>query len=254
MRPELSLWKRLSLRRPVSTGAYGRWVDRRYAASHRALEARVEPVRMARRFPELRDCGDEIHAIGEELLPHYRAFLSQNTGRRKTISLEFSVFLVWWCRRMRPRRILDLGSGFSSLVVRHCLDLRPQPVVWSVDANLDQLEATRRFLARTGASCERLVSWDEFEASDERAFDLILHDLSDRQSLCRAVLRDVLSRVRPGGFVVLDDVQKSYFERYARHVLRDQNLRSFSLRSLDRDRVSRYQLLLARPALSVVRR
>jgi hypothetical protein len=63
-----------------------------------------------------------------------------------SVSVELAVFLDVLCRLIEPDRILDLGSGFSSFVLRRHLasrDVGVHSVIWSIDDSPEWLEQTR---------------------------------------------------------------------------------------------------------------
>src|SRR5262249_57231987 len=84
------------------------------------------------------------------------------------------------CRRLRPTSILDLGSGFSSLLFRsYAHSARPQPEVWSVDDSADWLERTRGILIAKGLNADHMLTWRDFNPG--RRFDMVLHDLGNTE-------------------------------------------------------------------------
>jgi predicted O-methyltransferase YrrM len=158
-------------------------------------------------------------------------------------SLELSVLLTSLCRILHPWRVVDLGSGFSSYVLRlYAAQAKPSPEVWSVDDSAEWLNKTREYLSALGLSTANLGTWEDFAASGQSGFDLILHDLGNMETRAGALPR-VIELGRPGAMIVLDDVHKGTYRRAACAALRRRRLPCWSLRSFTLDRFGRYAWL-----------
>ena len=84
-----------------------------------AWEARVDPIRLRRRFPELANYENQSRELTDKLRPAYEEYVASISTPDSAISLEIAALALILCRMRRPRRILDLGSGFSSWVFRY---------------------------------------------------------------------------------------------------------------------------------------
>jgi predicted O-methyltransferase YrrM len=158
----------------------------------------------------------------------------------------FSVFLTTMCEQVRPRTILDLGSGFSSYVFRryaHGVEQGEQPVVYSVDESGRWLEKTHAFLRRHELDDPNLSTWSEFQATNPPPFDLVLYDLATLEVRVK-LLPAVLNFCRPGGLIVIDDIHVPGYRRAIRRSLDRSAARNFSLRAFTRKRL-RYAYLAA---------
>ena len=160
-----------------------------------------------------------------------------------TMSLELAGLLAALRVVMRPERIVDLGSGFSSYVLRRS---RPRSsVVYSVDDSDEWLTATERFLGSKEVATEGLITWDRFLAERLGGFDLILYDLGSMRTR-----EDQLGRaadaLRDGGVMVLDDCHKTGYRRAVRALVDDRpSLTLFDLKNLTRDGYGRYAWVVA---------
>ena len=215
------------------------------------LKASVEGARDTRRlkrdFPSLTDLDDSVVKAVGELEATYQEYVTMISRWDWAISLELAAVLMACCRLLLPTRILDTGSGYSSYVLRRYAAEALRPIhVTSVDDDPEWLEETRGYLMRQGLSANDTLTWDEFKGQDRGEFDLVLHDLGHENERLRT-LSDVLTLVRPGGAVLLDDVGNPHMERYgpyARRMLSARRFRAYSLRALTRERgYSRYAML-----------
>lgn len=155
----------------------------------------------------------------------YQNYVSSVSTAEMAMSLETAALLADLCRWLEPPRILDLGSGFSSYVVRRWAATSGASVI-SVDDSDDWLEKSRRFVVDQGLDPAGMVTWADFTPLN--AFDLISHDLG-RMPRRTAVLPDVFAMASPGAVVLLDDLHK---RSYARAVCASAQNAGFEVRSL----------------------
>jgi predicted O-methyltransferase YrrM len=159
------------------------------------------------------------------------------------ISLELALFLWALLLDRRPERILDLGSGFSSLVFRrYARDVCPWATVCTVDHDPYWLTRTREFLHGHDLPLDDMSTWESLGVG---GFDLVLHDLGD-MSVRAAVLDRVLSLVRPGGVLVLDDLQFPAYRAAVSRAVHHRSLRCWDLRAVTGDAIGRYSWLVTR--------
>jgi predicted O-methyltransferase YrrM len=114
----------------------------------------------------------------------------------------------WLGRRMRRNwRVLELGSGRSTVWLA-----RRSESVLAFEDNEHWLERARGLLASDGIAnvdlrslpIDRFVS--ELEALEDEAFDLVVVDFLESPAADRVeAVRVGRSKVRPGGYLLLDD-------------------------------------------------
>ena len=156
--------------------------------------------------PDLVPTEAELAVVMGEIGPAYINYVGGVSVADHAASLETSAVLLYLCRRVRARRVLDLGSGFSSFVLRAYAHSSHWPVtVVSVDTDPEWLAKTAAFLdGRTNTPGE-LITWDEFNRrADWEPFDVIFHDL-DKGDVRTNAVPWVCRLVAPNGVVVFDD-------------------------------------------------
>ena len=162
------------------------------------------------------------------------------------MSLELAAFLLALCRRVGAERVIDLGSGFSSYVLRLYAGEHPGTVVKSVDSSPEWLEKSQRFASDQRLDADNFVAWSDFDPRTEIDFyDVVLHDLGD-MTLRTAALPQALVLARRGAYVVLDDVHKSGYRAYAHRVVSASSAWSIDIRAVTRDPIGRYSMLIRR--------
>ncbi len=209
-----------------------------------ASAARIDYIRMSKRFSWFQELIQRSHAHRAELGVPYHHYVSHVSSPEMALSLPTSAFALTLCHVIRPKRILDLGSGFSSLVFRLYAPNGYRPYVLSVDDDERWLDRTSQFLKAQGAPADGLVTWDEFTEKKEPGFDVILHDLGQMDLRARA-LPTVLSLTAHKGFVIVDDVHKRPYRVAVYRELANHGQRGYSLYSVTADEFGRYAMLVA---------
>jgi predicted O-methyltransferase YrrM len=142
---------------------------------------------------------------------------------------------------LAPRRVLDLGSGFSTYT--ECWALRRNghdAEVVSVDDSPEWLDKTRAFLAAEDLSAT-LVPGREISSVDG-PFDLAFDDIGRVEDRARMV--GTLARVMaPGGVVVLDDMNVRGYRNEVRAKLEALGWPLYSLRPATLDDKRRFAML-----------
>lgn len=228
--------------------------DRRYFR-HKAydsplrnmIEARIDSGGLRKVYPDLRNTFDIRRGeFRQRLLPFYEEYIHGVSNEIMAVSLELSTFLLFFCEYSRPRRILDLGSGFSSFVFRlHMSEANPKPEVWSVDDSAEWLEKTRGFLINRRVPADNLATWDDWIDRAGGGFDLVLYDMGGFDFRKQSFER-VLGLVGENGTVILDDMHSADYGLHVRRLLRERNLAFFNLRHYTHDKYGRYSLLIHR--------
>jgi len=214
------------------------WRERREAASFAAFCSNE-------RFAALRDYAQLAKAIEPDVRPHYELYTSRFNAAWMAASLELSVFVMALCRLLKPRRLVDLGSGFSSVLLRlYQREASPTPEVWSVDTSPAWLGMTRQVLGWLDLPTDGLATWDEFVAGDHAGFELVLHDLGSILTR-RHTLHRVLGLTARGGVLVIDDANYAKVRRHAQRTLRRRGIPHHPVGAATRDKYGRYALLVA---------
>ena len=94
----------------------------------------IDSIRLRKKYSQLKNFSRVEKDVRKELFAYYRKYLSNISSKDMAISLELSVFLIIVCRILKPKRILDLGSGFSSFIFRYyAANTVSKPVILSVN-------------------------------------------------------------------------------------------------------------------------
>ncbi|HVQ36404.1 MAG TPA: hypothetical protein VMS31_02660 [Pyrinomonadaceae bacterium] len=217
-------------------------------ASFSRLLARAKTARFSRRHTAaapsyLADWLKERESIQAIFEEEYRVYVENISSPVAAVSLELAVFLYFVCVKTQPKVVLDLGSGFSSYVLRRYQQAEAAEV-YSVDDDKLWLDRTQDFLSSHQLSTSNLFLWDDLLRSDIKiTADLILHDLGNSGKRVEAF--EHLTRfAAPNATLILDDVHKRNIREAATRWIREHDFRYVDLASYTRDAYGRFQWLV----------
>jgi predicted O-methyltransferase YrrM len=177
----------------------------------------------------------------------YRQYTAETSSPVAAISRELAAFLQLVCEHSRPQVVLDLGSGFSSYVLRR-YQLSHEVDVYSVDDDPLWLDRTKAFLDSHNLPTGNLYLWDDLLRSDVRLqADLILYDLGDSKKRVRC-FEHLLKFAAPKAQIIIDDVHKRNIREAAMDWIREHGFRYVDLAPYTKDSYRRFQWFITTPA------
>lgn len=193
-----------------------------------------------------RDVRAAMPRAQETLREDYDDYVANVSWSGMAVSLPTAALLRLLCERLRPRTILDLGSGFSSAVLRQYAQRAGDATVTSVDDDSEWLGRTREYLERRGLPADRLFTWPDFRSQPIRPFDFVFHDLGSIDTR-RATMAAALDYVAPGGAAILDDLHKRRIESVAWPIASAAGFKLTWVRELTLDEYGRFATWAQRP-------
>lgn len=143
------------------------------------------------------------------------------------VSPDFANVLVGVIRECRPRRILELGGGVSTLLASYCLEELGAGTIVSLDHDAEYADATRRNLIRHGlerkatvvhaplkavaVGAEQYLWYDCNALPSEAPFDLLIVDgpPAETQAGVRyPALPLLVDRLGPNAVILVDDAER----------------------------------------------
>lgn len=207
------------------------------------IEAKSHLRQIHNEYPELDQLYKQnISAYRHEIMPFYQDYVTVTSNPIMAASFELSIFLLVLCDLIKPKKIIDFGSGFSSFILRSYAMRHPGIEVWSVDDSQEWLEKTGDFLKSKNLSTENLFSLEEMKKKKEISFDLILYDMGDfnTRMLNLNLALGMLSR---DGILVLDDMHGADYAFFVLNSLKNNNFKKYSARHYTNDNYGRYSFL-----------
>lgn len=185
-------------------------------------------------------------AAMDDLKPSYEAYKRDISPGSSAASLKFAGLVLAVCRIMRPQRVADFGSGYTSYVLRrYQRESNAGVEVTSVDDSGAWLDRTREFLSGQDLDVGRLYEWSEFAALEDYPFDLSVLDI--RPIARRVEMLPKLMRALPErGVVLVDDVHKPHMEQPMLQLAEEHGWTCVSLRDATLDEYGRYAAAVGR--------
>lgn len=183
-------------------------------------------------IPSMQALRDGMQDHAQTLRAQYEDYITTTSLDYMAASLESSALLCSLADIIGAGTVVDLGSGFSSYVLRdYAAQTTPTPIVYSVDDSGEWLGKTRQYLEQHGCSTDNLFDWRDFEDNDHLKFDLIFHDMGN-MDLRAGALPWVIDHLSPGGFAILDDMHKARYRKKAESIIAETDLHLYSMREL----------------------
>jgi hypothetical protein len=188
--------------------------------------------------------GPRVVSTDQAIRFAYHRYVTTVSHPAHAISLQLAYQLWDLLAAVQPVTAADVGSGFSSFVLRLYAERCDAGMqVWSIDDDAGWLAKTRQFLEEERLSTRRLVLWDDFKDVE---LQFALHDLGSMETR-EATLPRVLSMIAPSGAIVLDDLQFGYYRAHVEGTLESRGFDYTSLEPTTTDMIGRYSWL-ARPS------
>lgn len=214
----------------------------------KAIISSIDHSRIQKKYPDLQKTYEtKKDKYEHKILPAYEEYTSKVSSEIMAISLELSVFCILMCDMMRPQKILDLGSGFSSYIFRSLPSIIGegyQPVIWSVDDSPEWINETKTFLASHDIPSDSVITWDAFVQKNLGPFNFMLYDLGGFE-FRKENLNQIIKLCDKNGMIIFDDMHSAEFGRYLNKTLKKTNCTYFDVRYYSKDKFGRYSQLAA---------
>jgi len=157
------------------------------------------------------------------LKQQYKVYTKKVSTKVMAISYELAQFMWNYINDNNCKKILDLGSGFSSVVFRYYKQDNEKIQVVSVDTSQEWLDKTKQYLNKLNLNTDNLYTFDEFKQMKKYKYDFILYDLGNM--ITRAENLDlVLSYKKKNGVIIVDDVHKEVYRNKVHNFCASHNL------------------------------
>lgn len=133
-------------------------------------------------------------------------------------SLQACIFLFKICQDNQFKKLIDLGSGITSFVLRYYQSLYNDVTVYSVDDNADWLEKTKSFIQHFDLNNDNFVHM--INAVKELNFDLVVYDYG-YMDVRKTNLRKAIGLCATTGTIYCDDCHKVDYYKYVKRVIND---------------------------------
>lgn len=187
----------------------------------------------------------EIERSKKKLQPYYEYYIKNISRADMAASLELSAFIFSICKINQYKKVLDMGSGLSSFVLRLYAKETPDVKVFSVDDDAAWLEKTKDFLCHYQVNADNVLMLDQFLKNEESGFDCVLHDLNFTE-LRINYAEKLMALVKQDGLVIFDDVHKPDYLFALLMKMKNFKCKIYNLKPVTCDRYGRFSLVVVK--------
>lgn len=184
-----------------------------------------------------------VQEMPAELEAGYGDWVIEVSHPEHAISLEGARVLFAFAQTLAGVKergtILDLGSGFSSVIFRSVAAQHPGLSVVSVDDSAEWLAKTADYLDERQLSSDGLMVWPDLATPDSFAADLILYDYGSIDQRC-SNLPHIMRFVHEGTVAIMDDIHKERLREALKLFIREEKLGYTDLSAETTDSYGRY--------------
>ncbi|MFN4234268.1 MAG: methyltransferase domain-containing protein [Bacteroidia bacterium] len=174
----------------------------------------------------------------------YNEYINTISSPEMAISFEMAMFIFKYCVQYKPSKIVDLGSGFSSFILRLYQKMygNENTIIYSVDDSKEWLLKTKEFIQQQDLNTSNLFFIDEFiNVTKNNTFDLVILDLNF-VDVRKKYLQFSIDITSDNGLLIIDDVHKIEFLREVKNVLKRNNVHIIDLKNITFDSYGRFAL------------
>lgn len=175
----------------------------------------------------------------EKLVPEYRTYCTTTSRRAMALSIETCAYVWWLCEFKQARVVADLGSGFSSYMLRrYAAEADHEVVVHSVDSDPWWLQKSATFSEVHGMSTDGFVTGDEW-LRYRASYDVVLNDY-DKGRVREAFAEHGVDRLGPAGVIVFDDAQNREHHHHMANLCREKGFTLLDVYHQTVDEIGRF--------------
>jgi predicted O-methyltransferase YrrM len=180
---------------------------------------------------------EELLTARKLLQSAHESYTTSISSKGMALSLETAAVIWVLCELRQPKSIIDLGSGFSSFVVRKWVQERSKSsTVTSVDDDELWLMKSSQYCHDSGIkNIDRFEYWKTFKSQTNNGkFDLILYDLG-RMKVRFENINFSLNLCADDGIVVIDDMHKFNYAIEVKRVVNELGFVACDLKNVSTD-------------------
>lgn len=181
---------------------------------------------------------DQTAPYAERLRDAYTDYVTNVSHPHHAVSLESAAMLWWYCNHVDARAVCDLGSGFSSYVLRqYAANADHDVFVSSIDTDPEWMQRTAEFIDGSG----ELLLWDDWMQS-AAAYDVIFHDIAGGE-FRESAMPVAADRLAEGGVLIFDDAHHPGHRAAMESACRERGWMLQSAHDTTVDEIGRYAMV-----------
>jgi predicted O-methyltransferase YrrM len=178
-----------------------------------------------------------------EIKNAYNKYVNTVSVDYMAASLECCVLLMVLYDVIKPKMVLDLGSGMSSYVLRYFKkSYNEGSCVWSIDSDKKWLNKSKNFAKKFGLNIDNFKTWDSIN-NDTTKFDLIFFDIDNNKKRINYIPTVLDNFMTKDSFIMVDDIHKSGWRRDLNKVLLEYEYKKIDIKKYTFDKYKRFSNL-----------
>lgn len=137
-----------------------------------------------------------------DLTEFYEDYISRISTKSMTISLRTANLIVTYLEQVNPRKIADVGSGFSSFVISKWVS-ENGGILDVFDESPEWLRKTRLFLKGYGLN----ANFNDYSEFDSKNYQFIFFDICGDNRV-----KELKKLKGTNAFIILDDAHRKEYE------------------------------------------
>lgn len=176
----------------------------------------------------------------------YRHYCTNISTPDHAMSVQTAAYLLWLCEQRQPHSVADLGSGFSSFVLRlYAAEANRPVVVHSVDHNELWMSKSASFAKHHKMSEDGFLLGDQWLELGTR-YDVVVNDYAGGETRDEFALY-AIDRLTDTGVVIFDDAHHYGHRSNMATACHERGLVLLDLFHQTIDVMGRYAMIGARP-------
>jgi len=178
-----------------------------------------------------------------EIKNAYNEYVNKVSVDYMAASFECCIFLMVMYDVIKPKMVLDLGSGMSSYALRYFKkNYHKNSCIWSIDSNDKWLDKSKVFVKKFGLNTDNFRVWSDI-SNDTTKFDLIFFDI-DRNKRRFNYIPTVLDNfMTKDSFIVVDDMHKGGLVKDISRILSKYEYKQMDIKKYTLDKFKRFSTL-----------
>lgn len=175
-----------------------------------------------------------------EIKKAYNKYIATVSVDYMAASFECCVFLMVLYDVIKPKMVLDLGSGMSSYALRYFQkNYHEDSCVWSIDSNKEWLNKSKMFVEEFKLNIDNFKTWDGI-VNDTTKFDLIFFDIDNNKKRINYIPTVLDNFVTKNSFVMFDDMHKGGLRKDINNVLSGYEHKKMDIKKYTLDKYKRF--------------
>jgi predicted O-methyltransferase YrrM len=158
-------------------------------------------------------------------------------------SLEIINYMSSFCLSKKPKNILDLGSGISTVMFSLISKNINSSKIQTYDDDESWLKKTEEFVKSKNLPTHKMGLWSEFKNSNKETFDFIFYDLG-RIPVRLENMSYAFSLLNKGGTIIVDDIHKPSVKEKCMAIIKEQGFKKQE--PTEKDKFGRYSYIVSK--------